>query len=280
MISQCLEGIFEQTLADQLEVIVVDSGSTDGTLEILKKFPVRIKQIPSKDFNHGSTRNLGVSMARGEFIVMTVQDAIPVEDQWLERMISHFDDPEVAGVCGQQIVPHERDKNPHEWFRPVNPPSVRSYQFKDFADFEKLTSEEKRWICGWDDVNACYRASVLKTELPFSTIKFGEDLDWATNAYKRGYKLIFDPACRVYHYHKYSYKSYYSRQLLEVELEYRLFNLYPKTSFSLGEFLLIFYRNIRYKASIYWLFYNWMLILANWKANWDFHKLIKKSGIK
>jgi len=265
-IQKCLQGVLNQTLADQLEVIVVDSGSEDGTIEILKEFPVRLKQIHPDQFNHGTTRNLGAQMATGEYIVMTVQDAIPVDNLWLEKMIRHFNDPEVAGVCGQQIVPHEPDKNPHEWFRPVNFPSKRSYQFKSKTEFEELPAKERRSVCGWDDVNACYRAKVLKEILPFSEVEFGEDLDWACRAYLKGFKLIIDSNCRVKHYHHSDYRTHYNRIMKELKMDYNYFGIQPTAVFPLTKFFKIIYRNFKYSVSPYWIIYNWRLILAEWQA--------------
>jgi len=265
-IRRCLHGIFNQTIAEQLEVIVIDSGSEDDTLEIIKEFPVKLKQISSAQFNHGATRNLGAQLAEGEYIVMTVQDAIPADNLWLENMIRHFSDPEVAGVCGQQIVPHERDKNPHEWFRPISPPTVRNYQFRSVSEFEALPPEKKRQVCGWDDVNACYRAEVLKNILPFNEVVFGEDLDWANRAYKHGYKLVFDTQCRVYHYHHNSYRKYYERVLIESKIDYDFFNLKPEANFPFIKFLKVVYINFKYRISPSWIFYNWKLLLAAWNA--------------
>ena len=65
-LASCLDGIFGQTLRDKLEVIIIDSGSTDGTLDLLKKYPVRVYNLPPKEFNHGETRNLGVALCNNQ----------------------------------------------------------------------------------------------------------------------------------------------------------------------------------------------------------------------
>ena len=79
-----------QTLIAQSEIIVIDSGSTDRSLEIVRRYPVRLIEIPASEFNHGSTRNLGVRAAKGEYVVMTVQDALPGSDDWLELFLAGF----------------------------------------------------------------------------------------------------------------------------------------------------------------------------------------------
>ena len=105
-IRQCIEGILKQTVPVQ-EIIVIDSGSTDGTLDILADFPaVDVIEIDGSTFNHGLTRNLGVEHATGEFCQLTVGDAYAYNEFWLEEMLKGFADEEVMAVCGQQVVDH------------------------------------------------------------------------------------------------------------------------------------------------------------------------------
>ena len=210
-IKKCLDGLLLQTLSDKLEIIIVDSGSKDSTLEILNNYPIRLIQIDPGSFNHGGTRNLGVREAKGDLIFMTVQDAWTDDIRFLEKMAVHFLDNEVVGVCGQQIVPHLKPNNPHEWFRPISDPEIREFQFKNIKEFENIPPDEKRWICGWDDVVAMYRASTIKNELPFSHIEFGEDLDWAQRALKTGRKIVYDTHAKVNHYHHLNGQQAYNR---------------------------------------------------------------------
>src|SRR5258708_37428118 len=85
------------------EVIAVDSGSTDGTLDILRRFPLRLVQIPSETFHHARTRNFAAGLARGEILIFLSQDAIPASEVWLSTMISNFADPDVGAVYGRQL---------------------------------------------------------------------------------------------------------------------------------------------------------------------------------
>ncbi|HXD78105.1 MAG TPA: glycosyltransferase family A protein, partial [Puia sp.] len=177
-LDKLLRRLVGQTLFSRSEIIVIDSGSTDESLAIVAKYPVRLIRIPPDSFNHGLTRNLGASEAKGEYVVMTVQDAVPENDQWLERFLEGFADDDVAAVCGQQVVPHERDKNPVLWFRPVSAHRTWYCHYADPADFLKLSPSEQREIAGWDNVTAAYRRRVL-LEHPFPATDFAEDITWA-----------------------------------------------------------------------------------------------------
>lgn len=199
-LEQTLTALLSQELDKPFEIIVIDSGSTDASLDIIKRHPVQLIQIDPKSFNHGTTRNLGVQAAKGEYVVMTVQDARPADNQWLKNLLAGFDEGSVAGVCGQQIVAHDLDKNPIEWFRPISPPGIVKYHFPDFKEFEKLPPDKKRQICGWDNVTSIYRTRAL-LDVPFRETSFAEDALWAMDALKKGYKIVYNTAARVYHYH-------------------------------------------------------------------------------
>jgi rhamnosyltransferase len=274
-IKACLDGIFTQTLNDKLEVIIIDSGSTDGTLELVKQYPVRLYQILSSEFNHGATRNLGVTYAKGEFVVMTVQDARPRDNKWLELMMEHFSDPEVAGVCGGQCVPHEPDKNPHEWYRPTKMDGFISYQFKK-NEFDKLTNQQVRSYCGWDDVNAIYRKSILEA-IPFLNVSYGEDFVWAYHALKNGYNIVYDSRAKVYHYHHASFDYQFKKTLTVLYFNYKYFNFLKIYNFQIKEYFLIIYRNIKYRTSIKWIIYNFKIYSAKWLAYDSFKKKMEAS---
>jgi rhamnosyltransferase len=209
-IGACLEGILSQSLADQLEIIVIDSGSTDGTLDILAKYPIALRRILPHEFNHGATRNLGVQTAGGQFVALTVADARPADKLWLERMLRHFDDPKVAAVCGQQVVPHEPDKNPLQWFRPQSEPAPKKVHFSTAVAFEGLPAADQLACCCLDNVTAMYRRSVL-LDIPFPKVDCAEDMVWAREALRQGHSLVYDYSARVYHYHNETFRSRFKR---------------------------------------------------------------------
>lgn len=267
----CLDGIFSQSVKDRLEVIVIDSGSTDCTPFLLKQYPVRVYHLNPKEFNHGETRNLGVNLSKGKFVLMTVQDAWAANNEWIELMLSHFDDPEVAGVCGQQIVPEDKSKNPLQWFRPAGEAQPFSFHFPDPEEFKKLKGKQQHAYCMWDDVNAMYRKD-MKEKLPFRKMMFSEDTLWAKDALENGYKIVYDYRARVYHYHHQSFKFYFKRSYIILYQNYKFYNYisFPKNPFIRA--LQIKYRLIRMKElsfaeKIGWINYNMKLVSASWCAS-------------
>lgn len=273
-IRECLDGIFSQTIAGKLEVIVIDSGSQDGTDEILQEYRVIVQKIPSNSFNHGATRNLGVSLASGEFVVFTVQDAVPAGPEWLETLLKHFGDPTVAGVCGQQIVDHHPSKNPLQWFRPAGLPEVRKISI---ADFHGLPVKEKHQLCRWDNVSAAYRKSVLM-EIPFRHVTFGEDALWAKDALTLGRTIVYDYNARVLHYHHQTFSFYFKRSYVIFYQEYRYFRYLKPEQFYLLAVARSFYHMYRMelplKQRMSWMIYNLNLINARLLAKLIFRALV------
>ena len=274
-IDDCLKAVFKQTLIHLTEVIIIDSGSTDHSLEIIKKYPVRLYQISPKEFGHGKTRNFGVSLAKGKFIVMTVQDARPATNDWLEILLSNFHDKEIVAVCGQQAVPHEKDKNPLQWYRPVSKADTQTVQFKS-GEFEKLNPFEQRKYCSWDDVNAMYRKSILQ-KVPFEDVAFGEDMIWAKTVLIQGYKIAYDMRARVWHYHHYTnLEKLKYRVFNELYFKYKTFGLIPENIYNFKHFIKIIFFCIKYKVGLNWWIYNLKINLIMRKETIKFIKRYAK----
>ena len=273
-----IEGIKSQTILDKCEVVIVDSGSNDGSVEYLNFIDfVKVIPIDPKTFNHGGTRNFAVTQCVGEFIFMTVQDAWTTDEKLLERMLAYFEDDEVMGVCGQQIVPKREDTNPHEWFRPFSSPIPKFIQFKTQDEFLSLTSEEQFKLCCWDDVIAMYRKTVLE-QLPFETVAFGEDMLWAKAALIKGYKIVYDYRNRVNHYH-HAYPNFvYKRTFIVLYFIYKSFGFVRDLSVPSLDYLKIIYRNFKYQTHPKWIGFNIKAKHARYKAYTDFIGALKNQG--
>ena len=256
-IKRCLDSIFAQSVAPSMEVIIIDSGSTDRTEEIVSQYPVRLYNIKPEEFSHSGTRNYGVSLAKGEFIVFTVQDAWMANNTTIERAIKHFEDRNVVAVGGKQAVPHEPDKNPLQWYRPQQKPSVKKIRF-DPGQFGTLPFNEQFKYIHLDNVLAIYWKEALEA-LPFPNVEFGEDMFWAKEALDFGWTIVYDQTILAWHYHHYDdtkklkSRLKYQKQILDY------FNINQKKDYK--EPLKIIYRTLLKKnfvprRKLYWLKYN------------------------
>jgi len=273
-----------QTLIEKTEFIYIDSGSIDKSIEIIETFSkTTFIQISPDEFNHGETRNLGVRNANGSFVVMTVQDAIPSSSKWLEHLLNGFMDESVAGVCGQQVVPHELDKNPIEWFRPVSKPGKRRIQFTDSSLYNGLSPVDKKSLCGWDDVNAMYRKEML-LKIPFKKINFGEDTHWAQDVLMQGYAIVYNTEAQVYHYHHVNYDYAFKRTIAVLYTRYTAFEFIAgKTTFkqrckivASNIKVLLLKSTVSWKEKFKWLRYNLIMQKAGRDALKAFHTAIAK----
>jgi rhamnosyltransferase len=279
----CLKGLFRQTVKDRMEVIVIDSGSTDGTLDMLRQYPVKVHNLPPKEFNHGETRNLGVQLAKGTFVVMTVQDATPASDDWIEIMLSHFSNPEVAGVCGQQIVGNDPEKNPLQWFSPASEAVPKIVQFNNTAEFSALTGKKQHEYCNWDDVTAVYRKSI-KEKLPFKRLMFSEDTLWAKDALSHGFAIVYDYRARVYHYHHQDFKFYFKRTYIILYQNYKFYDYihFPKNPLVSIPQITVRLAKKQMPLSMKWRWgiYNMKLVVASWAAALIFSMIALTRGLK
>ncbi|HEY3248794.1 MAG TPA: glycosyltransferase family A protein, partial [bacterium] len=100
-IGRLLDGLAHQTVSG-LDIVVVDSGSTDRTLDIVSRYPARVVSIRPEEFSFGRSLNAGCQAASGEFVVIASAHTYPVYDDWIEQMLAPFADPQVALVYGRQ----------------------------------------------------------------------------------------------------------------------------------------------------------------------------------
>ena len=88
--------------ADDVEVIIVDNASTDGTTDLARQWGCRVVEISDKEFSYGRALNWGISQATGPLVAVLSGHCVPVNDLWLRRLAANFQDPRVAGVYGRQ----------------------------------------------------------------------------------------------------------------------------------------------------------------------------------
>ncbi len=224
---EILDLMLGQDLDRPYEMLAVDSGSTDGTVEVLRERGVRLIQIPNEEFDHGLTRNLGVREARGEIVVLATQDARPAGRDWMQRLVDCFDDPRVAGAYSRQLP--RPDANPFikdrlsSWAAAQEEPRIQ--EIADRESFEALAPLEKLARVAFDNVSSSVRRSVA-LEIPFRRRRFGEDLDWGHRVVLAGWRVVFEPRSRVIHSHNNSIWYEFKRVYLDHHNLHALFGVH------------------------------------------------------
>ncbi|MGQ0553745.1 MAG: glycosyltransferase [Planctomycetota bacterium] len=222
-IGPCLDAVLAQEYGGEVDVLVVDSGSTDGTLQDIAARPrVRLHSIHPSAFDHGDTRNLGAGLTRGEAIVFLVQDAEPVGPHWLAKLVRNLADPQVAGAFSR-ILPRPAAgplvKKGCEGDLCYGSRRIESRQISPQA-WAQQDPHSLRVACNFNDVSSVIRRSVWE-RLPLQRGMFGEDIKFARAAIEAGWTIVFDPESQVLHSHEYEAATVAARTRVDAELNQR-----------------------------------------------------------
>lgn len=260
-LEKCIVGILNQEIECNFEVIVLDSSEKLFEKSIVNlSSQITYVRIDPNTFNHGNTRQSALKFCRGKFVVFTVQDAVPLGRCWLKNLIQPIIDNELDAICGQQVVMEDESKNPVQWFRPIDQPSIEVIEISS-ERYIQMSPTEKRKLTGWDNVNACYRKEILE-KLPFANLNFGEDAFWADQALKNGLKIGYTGHAQVNHYHHYDQIQQIVRRVIAENLILKkTYDLNPSPyRINLRSFISIVKRIILSKIKIfdkfYWIIYN------------------------
>jgi len=196
-IAQCIQSILDQTVPN-VELIVVDDGSTDQTLQIIKSYS-NVICITQKNSGPAIARNVGFKQAKGQIVFFTDSDCIAQSD-WVKRALPHFQDSQVGAVCGSYGIAnpksrlarcvHQEVQYRHAKLMPTYPKSFGSYNVAVRKDvFGQLGG-----------FNESYRRAS------------GEDNDLSYRLLALGYRIYFEPRALVDHFHPTSARKYLSEQ--------------------------------------------------------------------
>ncbi|PJE68327.1 hypothetical protein COU94_02350 [Candidatus Shapirobacteria bacterium CG10_big_fil_rev_8_21_14_0_10_38_8] len=180
-LQKSLPAILSQTIKN-LEIIIVDSGSTDGALEFAKKYPVKIINYHSPVFNFAKAFNLGAQKAKGQYLVRLSGDAVPANKHWLKELGKDTEKPKVAGAFSRYVFSAKNHLLHQFWFREW--PLVRKVPFS--VGGGSFLIKKSLW-----------------KKCPFNE-KWGpgEDWEWAEVVRKAGYKILYKRMSLVYHEHQ------------------------------------------------------------------------------
>jgi rhamnosyltransferase len=224
-LGEVLEALRLQECPFQVEIVAVDSGSCDETLEQLARSRVRVQRVPPGDFDHGETRNLGIRLSRGDPVVLLSQDAVPADRSFLRELVRPFADPRVAGAYGRQIPRADCDVATRR--RLARGPAGRTAPALARLDGGRLSDlppAEQLALCTLDNVCSALRRAVWEA-IAFPRTDFGEDVAWGRAVISAGWALAYTPAAAVVHSHRRSLGDEYRRMRLDHRRLHELFGL-------------------------------------------------------
>lgn len=205
LLAGVLSALSRQSVAHEL--LVCDSGSTDGSPELARSHGARVIEIAPTEFSHGGTRNLLMERARGSHVALLTQDAEPADERWLERMLSGFElARDVAIVYGPY---RPRPEHPlsvqielKRWFATISPDGLARIDrlAEDERDIAAVELLGQRGF--FTDANACVARDRWE-RVPFRDAPYAEDRLLALDMLRAGYAKAFVPEAAVLHSHAY-----------------------------------------------------------------------------
>lgn len=223
-IGRLLEGISRQTVRD-VDVILVDSGSMDCTVEIAASFGAKVLHITPDEFTFGRSLNLGIEEASSPLIVIASAHVYPVYPDWLERLIEPFSDPRVALTYGRQRGGGTTKFSEHQIF----------------AQWYSQHSDPRQAHPFCNNANAAIRRSVWEQHVYDETLTGLEDLAWANWALHAGYAIYYVAEAEIVHVHHETPHGVYNRYRREAMAFKRIF---PAERFRLWDFIRLVVGNI------------------------------------
>lgn len=209
-LEKLLYKIRNQINKKDIEIIAIDSGSTDNTIDILHKYKVKITEINNASFTHSFARNLGYEKSCGNILLFMTQDAIPSSNDWVLKMTDPIIKKEVVAVCCKEQCPSNIDL----YYK------CASYYHSNYIGYDKVSyysesynTDELRKNANLNDV-----ATAVSRDI-FSMFKyrydFAEDLDLGIRLIKSGYRIKFISNPVILHGHNRNIDYYFRRSLAE-----------------------------------------------------------------
>jgi rhamnosyltransferase len=223
-IGRLLEGIRQQTVKD-VEIVLVDSGSTDGTVPVGESFGARIVRIASEEFTFGRSLNLGIRAASRELVVIASAHVYPVYPDWLESLLGPFAEENIALTYGKQRAPETAQFSEqqiyHQWYPDLSKP------------------RQATAFC--NNANAAIRKSLWNRNPYDETLTGLEDLAWAKWVREQGYDIAYVAEAEIIHVHHETLQGVFNRYRRE-GMAFK--QIYPEAHFNLYDFIRLTTMNI------------------------------------
>ncbi len=195
-----LQAVCAQRFDGAFDIVAIDSGSTDGTLDLLRRHAIRVETIAPERFGFGATKNLAAALVSGDVVVFLSQDARPASDGWLAALTAPLAEPGVAAAHGRQLPwPHTTPME--RFFLDATYPPQPS----------RLTGDLPPFGVALSNVNAALRRETLLAHPFGEALVMSEDQAWAQEMLRAGCTIVYEPAAAVFHAHQYSLAGVFRR---------------------------------------------------------------------
>jgi rhamnosyltransferase len=217
-----LSRILAQRCDTSIEIIAVDSGSTDGTVAVLADAGATVYSVPPLQFDYGLTRNAAALRAQGDVFVFVTSTMLPADDSWLRCLLAAYDSDEaLAGVYSRSIPRQDADVlNYRDYLLADLRTNRREATVRDglytrsIADrdsYDAMSPERRRHLMSFSNVSAAIRPSVFR-QIPFRSVTTcGEDMLWAREVLEAGYRIGHATQSVVLYSHNYTWDELFQR---------------------------------------------------------------------
>jgi rhamnosyltransferase len=184
------------------ELIVVDSGSTDGSCDLIRQFaPVHFIQIRPEEYHPSRVLNRGMSLSRADWVVFINADATPQGPNWLRPLAEALQDPKTAAVFGRQIP------------RPDCPAVYAHDYYRCFGE----RRESENWEHFFSMVSSGLRKDIWSRRGFREEMQYSEDDEYTRWCRQQGYRIVYCPESVVVHSHNYTAGQAYKRSFGEAK---------------------------------------------------------------
>jgi rhamnosyltransferase len=205
LFANLLRAIDKQRSSNDIEIIVVDSGSRDNTVDMARKFGATVITIPAREFSHGRSRNIGAAAANGSYLVFCNQDMAPANDLWLKNLLAPLEEPQVAGAYSRQIVPPSAPRQEQLFLRHFYPEESK------MNSFEMTKSRGPEEVVLFSTVSGALRSYLWRRFRFDESVVMSEDQEIAYRMLLAGHMIAYQADSVVYHYHDYSLQDLFRR---------------------------------------------------------------------
>ena len=203
LLDEVIGAVKRQRLDRPVELLVADSGSTDGSRELARSQGATILDVPPGSFSHGHTRHLLSRQASGEHIAFLTQDAVPADEHWLGNLLEGFRMASDVALVYGPYVPRP-DASPmvrrelDGWFRSLAPDGAARLD----RGLPAATDPDSLRRLFFTDANGCVARAALD-RVPFRPVAYAEDQLLARDMLAAGYAKVYRPDAPVTHSHDY-----------------------------------------------------------------------------